>query len=86
MAPLARTGEPSLVSMLPLSLMPPGLDRGVVSARRMEDSSLGVLGVIISDIVGDSRCRGCASLRKSCQKLPSVGSVLNVRTVGKLCL
>lgn len=52
MVPLARTGEPSLVSMLLVSLTPPGLDRGVVSARRIEDSGPGVLGVIISDIVG----------------------------------
>ena len=52
MVPLARTGEPSLVSILLVSLTPPGLDRGVVSARRIEDSGLGVLGVTISDIVG----------------------------------
>ena len=52
MVPLARTGEPSLVSMLLVSLTPPGLDGGVVSARRIEDSGLGVVGVTISDIVG----------------------------------
>ena len=55
MVPLVRTGEPSLVSMLPASLTPPGLDKGVVSAWRIEESGLGVLGVTISDIVGDSR-------------------------------
>ena len=55
MAPLARTGEPSLVSMLLVSLTLPGLDKGVISARRIEESGLGVLGVTISDIVGDSR-------------------------------
>ena len=53
--PLARTGELSLVSMLVVSLTPPGLDKGVVSARRIEASGLGVLGVTISDIMGGSR-------------------------------
>ena len=55
MVPLARTGEPSLASMLLVSLTPPGLDRGEVSARRIGDAGLGVLGVTISDIVGGSR-------------------------------
>lgn len=46
----ARTGEPSLGRSL-ASVGPPGLDKGVASPRRIADSSMGVRGELISDIL-----------------------------------
>ncbi len=47
---VARTGEPSLGGLV-VSVGPSGLDKGVASPRRIADSSIGVRGVVISDML-----------------------------------
>lgn len=75
MAPVARTGEPSLGRLLLRSLVPLGLDRGVVLPGRIADSSMGVRGVVISDMLrwpGAMKQNCCYTLSghfPSCMKL-----------------
>ena len=49
MAP-ARAGEPSMLSLLLLSLVRTGLVEGLDPLRRSDESGLGVCGVAESDI------------------------------------
>jgi len=50
-APMSRTGEPSLVPTLVMSLVVVGLDKGVVSLRRIAWSDSGVCGALSSDML-----------------------------------